>query len=1039
MPAARSAPEHSAAHLAGAAGLLFVSGACALVYQTMWIRALRVVFGASTPATAAVLAIFMGGLGLGAALLGRRGERTPRPLLFYGALELGVAAFAAVSPLLISLVDVLYRATGGAAALGPFAATLVRLLLATLAIGVPAVLMGGTLPALGRAVVGADDRARRSLALVYGTNALGAVTGCALSMFVLLAAFGVRGSVWVAAGVNALVALIAIVLGLRAEPRPPTDTVRARVPGQWTLLVLAFVAGCAFFMLELVWYRMTAPILGGSTYTFGIVLGAALAGIGIGGALYAAAPPRAPSMHVLAVTFALEAALTLVPYALGDRIARLAYFLRELGEASFASMAFGWSVIACVIVMPAAVVAGWQFSVLVALKGSSGDAAEGVAVDTGDVYAANTAGAIVGSLAGGFGLLPLLSAPGLWQVAALSLVVVVVPFLLVGRPGSGALRATGAVFAVAAVALATATGPSPLWRHSGIGAGRADLHATTARELRMITNTASRNILWEREGIESSLAARADTQTALFVNGKSDGGGLSDAPNMIGLGLLPAILHGDVKRAFVIGLGSGETAGWLAHVPTIEGVDVAELEPDVLEFARLSAAVNRDMLDNPKVRVLIGDGRELLATGNEQLDLIVSEPSNPYREGVAGLYTRDFYERVADRLADGGLFGQWLQVYEIDGPAFRTVLATLDEVFPYVSVWRLETSDALLLASREPITVDVDRVDAALAVEPWSTWSRRIGRFSGAEGILAMHVATPDAVARFAGFSPWNSDDRPLLELSVARTVGLTVDNPLVALESKAQSQGEDLPIVVGRDVDRERVVAQRGRPFLAGGDVPPVASVEGAWAVGDTTTAAAMMKSEDAATFIDLTGMLARAHIASMRATGAEDREALHKAIAMLARTGMPSEAAVIRVHELITDRDDRMLSAFADALALARVDPWLPPALVRSMLARVGELALEPDAAREALALLASGPLAGHNSDVHRAAAMLRLVERATTEAGPPPECVSVFVPIEPHPHWTVDALAARARCYDVHDPARAPAARADLAEARGASPAP
>src|SRR5262245_37450073 len=152
--------------------LLFCSGLCALIYQTVWLREFRLIFGASTPASAAVLGVFMGGLGLGSAFLGRKAEASRKPLLYYGNLELFIALAAAATPLLVWLVRQLYGLTGGTIVLGHTFGTVVRLLLATLVLIVPTFLMGGTLPAAARSVSSQHDETRRGLALLYGCNTL---------------------------------------------------------------------------------------------------------------------------------------------------------------------------------------------------------------------------------------------------------------------------------------------------------------------------------------------------------------------------------------------------------------------------------------------------------------------------------------------------------------------------------------------------------------------------------------------------------------------------------------------------------------------------------------------------------------------------------------------------------------------------------------------------------------------------------------------------------------------------------------------------
>ena len=412
-------------------------------------------------------------------------------------MEIGAALAAGISPLTLVLARQLYLATGGSGTLGLAGSTLVRLALTAVVLGVPTLLMGGTLPAIGRAVTAAEDRARRSLGWMYGFNTLGAVTGAALTTFVLLETLGLRKSLLIAALVNLLVGIVALSLSRRwsaarravstatgaaggttasngngdgevavvggeravdgataGVAKPVVEEAAASSAAAPLPLVLAGagVVGFAFFLMELVWYRLLAPLLGGTTYTFGIILLLALAGIGGGGLLYgAAARRRAPSLAGFAATCAVEALLLVVPLALSYRLPLVASTLLALRALGFGGTVLGWLVVGSIVVLPASLVAGYQFPLLVALLGAG---RRDVARQTGLVYACNTAGAIAGSLAGGFGLLPLLGAPGAWRFATLLLAVLA----LVSSVAALRWRASGAVGALAPAALAVAAG-----------------------------------------------------------------------------------------------------------------------------------------------------------------------------------------------------------------------------------------------------------------------------------------------------------------------------------------------------------------------------------------------------------------------------------------------------------------------------------------------------------------------------------------------------------------------------------------------------
>jgi predicted membrane-bound spermidine synthase len=484
--------------------LLFGSGFCALVYQVAWLRDFRLIFGSSTAASAAVLAIFVGGLGLGGLVLGPRADQHPRPLLFYAQLESIVAVSAAATPFLLRLAEMLYLAGGGSARLGITIASVIRLILSALVLAVPTIAMGGTLPAAARGVTKDTDVRRHDVAVLYGINTFGAVAGCVIATFFLLEVLGTRSTLWFAAAVNLLVAMLALQadrsffdasvedlttsapahLGTKApeHPSPPApqhpSTVSTPVP---FVLFASGTVGFAFFLMELVWYRLLAPLIGGSVFTFGLVLAIALVGIGVGGLLYAFVADDEPAtLRGFAWCCLLEAAAVAATYALGDRIALLAMVLVPLRSAGFVSTTAAWSLVTSIVVLPPALVAGYQFPLLIALFGRGRDR---LGRQIGYTYTANTIGAIVGSLAGGFGFLPWLSAPGTWQLVALALLALaVIAAVLAARTPSRATASYVAQVALAVVVilLVRATGPTPVWRDGAIGAGHAPADALTA-------------------------------------------------------------------------------------------------------------------------------------------------------------------------------------------------------------------------------------------------------------------------------------------------------------------------------------------------------------------------------------------------------------------------------------------------------------------------------------------------------------------------------------------------------------------------------
>jgi len=1024
------------------AGLLFCSGLCALIYQTVWLREFRLIFGASTAASAAVLGIFMGGLGLGSALLGRRVEATRRPLGLYANLEVLIAVTAALTPLLVWLVRHVYVASGGTAVLGQGWGTVIRLLLSAAVLIVPTFLMGGTLPAAARAVETEDDLGRRNLALLYGGNTLGAVTGAALSTFVLLEAFGNRNTLWLACGLNLLVAIVARAMSrsLGDTPAAPVAVASAAAPNSVTsprfIIFAAAAVGFAFMLMELVWYRMLAPLLGGSTFTFGLILIVALLGIGLGGAAYALlGANRQPTLKAFALTCGLESLAIAIPFALGDRIASLTLMLRPLSALGFGGQVFGWTIITMLLVLPAAIIAGYQFPMLIALLGRG---REDVGRHTGLAYAANTGGAIVGSLAGGFGLLPLLTAPGAWKavillLAALALVTAVVSILRREQWPVGAM-----VGSAGALACLMALGPTAAWRHSGIGAGRADKTTPSTNGLQDFAQFFRRTIIWEAEGVESSVAMASDHGLSFVINGKIDGNSRQDAGTQVMGGLLGAFLHPAPKRACVIGLGTGSTAGWLGAVPAIERVDAIEFEPAVLEVVRACAAVNHDVLSNPKVRTIIGDAREVLLTTPEAYDIIFSEPSNPYRAGIASLFTREFYHAITERLAPGGIFLQWLQAYDVDGEAVRTAYATLGSVFPHVETWRTKANDLILVATHAPMRLDATELRTRIATEPFRSALRDVWRVEDLEGVLSHFVAS-DGVTRAAVSlgEPICTDDKNSLEFGFARMVGRRKDVSVIdQVLAFAAAQKLDRPAGLRGEVSWESVNAQM--PTLEALDgagaapLPGESLLRGAHrhalqlaVMGEHATLAALLRQKA----IEPLNLLELEVIANVWASvGADEAPAWierWKAV----RSG-DAEALRGRWH-LRRKEWPQAAAAFTAAFTSWRTDPWAMPQTVVQALedaAELGRTCGQPAIARQLFDALEQ-PFAVSLGLEQRRASRVELA-KYTEENRVNPQLRIALDDYGPNGVWQENFLRLRLRTYALLSDARMEQAALDCA---------
>lgn len=1008
--------------------LAVLSGMCALVYQMAWIRELKLIFGFSTAASATVLAVFSAGLGFGAMVLGRKVDRRGQGLLIFAILEATIGVCAALTPVLIALVREAYVAIGGTLTLGMTLGTMVRFLLAAIVLALPTFCMGGTLPALVKALQDEHDDQRHTSALLYGVNTIGALLGCTLATFLLFEVFGNRHSIWLAATINLAVAYFAWRLhGLHKKSVYEQATVvlstSARSsPMVWFVAAAAFVTGFIFYLMELVWYRMLSPLLGGSVYTFGLIVAVALAGIGIGGALYALTRNAVPKrLSVFAFTCLLEGALLLIPYALGEQFAITTNFLNTLRTFGFGGAIFSWTLILLVAVFPAALVSGFQFPLFFSLLGSG---QHNLGRQVGFAYVFNTVGSLTGALVGGFILIPALSAPRCWQLAAgLLLAVGIATLVLSLRLERQKLAlATPTLLAAAMIAMLLSTGPGALWRHGGIGADRGPKDITNPNDMRGWINLRGNSLLKEYEGVEIGLGIINNNGVSFFANGKSDGNSIMDRGTQIGASLLSAFFAPEARRSMVIGLGTGSSAGWLGAVPGMEHVDVFELEPKVVDFAKTYCEdVNHRYHENPKIKVHLGDARELLLTMKGSYDLILSEPSNPYRAGIANLYTKEFFEGVRDRLTEKGIFLQWVQGYEVDATVIAATLRTLREVFPHSEIWYTMQNDIAFLSSRQPIVHDVAAIRARMRDEFFQRGFVLTWGVGTAEGLLSHHIGNTKFTTEFASRLPphWvNTDDQNFLEYGFARMLGKAPRSLLTAqIIEASMAAGTDLPAF--RDdpaeplnIDRVRELRAHDSPagsnriFVGPLSAEAAARAQAVNGLFDTATAAQIAEiwSRQKEPPRELFEFMAVGFAQAVQ-KGQVDPEILtglrfnpvSQAYLRLAAAGHGGDENVIR--EAIGGLDKALHSFALDEVKIV--------AQAMDLLKHLASR--HPTLTEQILALLKT-PFAGYSQEVLRRNLMVSLAEKDPD----PNTCRSFFESLEPHPLWSEEALASRQRCY-------------------------
>jgi spermidine synthase len=648
-------------------------------------------------------------------------------------------------------------------------------------------------------------------------------------------------------------------------------------------------------------------------------------------------------------------------------------------------------------------------------------------------------GAILGSLVGGFGLLPALSAPGAWKMVVLLLCVLgVVAGALAGWPERRLLRLLpGASTAALAVWLLTFTGPTAYWRHSQIGVGRLARYHAAPNDLHDLINAQRRQILWETDGVESSVAMTKSSALAFVVNGKIDGNTKSDAGTQVMSGLIGAALHPQPTKALVIGLGTGSTAGWLAAVPSIRQVDVFELEPAIVRVATECAAVNHAAMANPKVKVAIGDGRESLLTGGEKYDLIVSEPSNPYRAGLASLFTVEYYQSAARRLEAGGFFLQWMQIYELDPETLRTVYATFGAVFPQVETWQTTAGDLLLVGSKEPIVCDVPALRSRLSAEPFRSGMVNAWRAVDLEGFLAHHIADA-SIARAIRDDrsvPLNTDDRTVLEFAFAKGMALRSYLNFPEFCAGVRQLHADRPAMVHGEVDWTSVDDQRISAALVKSAAPETeanrtvdqrrrAAAFQAYANGDLAEALHCWQSQPK-TPQDLNELTLVAECLA----DAGDSGAI--ALANKLKETVPADALAIVARLLVrTGRWNDAAELLEGAFSGFHQQPWSSSGLLGRTINLAPLVAEHSDPAGHRLFQALQTPFSSYCNEDTRVIALLKVGVRIDQGSYSHYSLAGIEA-VEPNIPWQNTFLKIRAACYRAAEDPRAAQAARDFQE--------
>ena len=704
--------------------LFFFSGITALTYEIVWTRMLTLVFGHTVFSVSVVLAAFMAGLGLGSYLFGyavdrlpeingsSSGSKAPSALLIYGWIEILIFASGALLSLLFANFSGLYASLHSFIPESVPLQNAIKMLFAFGMMLIPTTFMGATLPIISKYCVTDDSRMGTQVSLLYALNTLGAASGCLLTGFFLMGTFGVLQTVLLAAGANLLIGISALSIYLEIAPGadwkfrlPPLRIPRIELNAdQKFWMGISFICGFTALAYEVLWTRLLVFSIASTVYSFSMMLTVFLLGIFLGSLLLIPLASRihnirtallilqaSTGLYVLGSLYGIESILS-APwngYNLTDpAVAFLRYFKDSAG-----------------LMLVPTLLLGMCFPLLIKVV-SGGH--QNVGKATGQIYSANTLGAIFGSLCAGFLFLPNLgSQVSLTLVATLNLLTTVLLFRTGNYMTPGVRKGLTVVFA-ALILFVNMTIPADL------------LNSFFMRD-----SAGKRNIkklLYFEEGLSDTVAVFKDdygvldpTAKRLITNGIS-----MSASNLIATRYMklfahvPILLVDQPDDVLVVCFGTGQTTGAAGMHPRVKSVDSLELSTSVINAGEMFADQNHQALKNPKINYIIQDGRNHLLTTHKRYDVITSEPPPPRTAFTVNLYTREYYQLQKNRLKPGGIAAQWIPLHSQGEEEVDMHFKTFRSVFPYTMGWMSVANEILIIGSDQPIQIDFNKLKVRL-------------------------------------------------------------------------------------------------------------------------------------------------------------------------------------------------------------------------------------------------------------------------------------------------------------------------------------
>ncbi len=708
----------------------------------------------------------MTGLALGSYIGGKFIDRGGRPLFLYAILEGSIGVYCLLIPYLIDGALPAFQWIYGNFQNSYTTASLLRFLICFLILIIPSFFMGATLPILGKFVSNDPEVIGRDVGTLYSLNTLGAVVGAFASAFLLMKNFGISTTIFISASLNISIAIIILVflnknslktLSTLEKVIDSTELTKKFTPEMLLILFGFGVSGVAALIYQVTWNRIFSLLLGSSVYAFSLILTGFILGLASGTMVFSRICHRFEDLKkvfgLLQVGIGLSALIALPFFGNIPMVNRWVYL--NWGLDFFSIQGANFLIIITLIFVPTFLM-GAQFPVVVKLIAKK---LETLGHHVGTAYASNTIGTILGSFLGGFLLIPWLGIQGTILFAIFMNVVLGVGLLFGSptlSPNTKAYVLPGLIFLVL-----FSTKVIKPWDKAVISSGSFMPYRIDDLKEAIQQNN---KILYYKEGTHTTVTTELAVTGNIFlrVNGKTDASLAMDMRTQLLSGYLPMFFAKNPQTVLVVGQGSGVTLGAVEQFPVKE-IDLVEISPAVIEGSRFFEPFNHNALKDPRVRLILEDGRNHITLTEKKYDVIISEPSNPWISGVGALFTQDFYKLVRPRLNPGGIVCIWMHT-NMSPESFKSISKAFHSEFPFVTMWEsIVGDDYLLIGSDSPYTIPYERVRRLIESSEQGKDLRRLG-IRSVRDLMGLMIMDQANLKKFIKSAPIHTDDNSLLE-----------------------------------------------------------------------------------------------------------------------------------------------------------------------------------------------------------------------------------------------------------------------------------